>query len=378
MSFGHALYYPYINLTNKNWVKHALLFWDNISRIVPQSVEPMDSEDIIKIKEESGFINDYYPERWDISHTFYDFSRELKPIFESDRFFRDRYSEQEYHHRQYRRDFQNRRRFFSELVQANGSYIHFEKMDTRLKEYLFDIGLAIPGRNEWEDWIKIDNEIGLLYMTYFAKSISKNNSLPIVTDIELSFSASIYFESPINSDYNNQFEYKLGNLLIKTIVPKNINNVSIDKILEIRRKYDGERTAFFNEISNLSNTIIGLDNANSLNDALHHHSKLILNETKNLEKLYNAHKIETINKFLTISLPTAVASFSDYIPDNGKPFVAAGGILFGLLSAANSVRKEKLELKNNPKSYLLNLKSELSGGDIFDKINDTVRGIRKW
>ena len=77
-------------------------------------------------------------------------------------------------------------------------------------------------------------------------------------------------------------------------------------------------------------------------------------------------------------MPTAVASFSDYIPDNGKPFVAAGGILFGLLSAANSVRKEKLELKNNPKSYLLNLKSELSGGDIFDKINDMVRGIRKW
>ena len=86
MSFGHALYYPYINLTNKNWVKHALLFWDNISRIVPQSIEPMDSEDIIKIKEESGFINDYYPERWDISHTFHDFSRELKPILESNRF----------------------------------------------------------------------------------------------------------------------------------------------------------------------------------------------------------------------------------------------------------------------------------------------------
>lgn len=242
------------------------------------------------------------------------------------------------------------------MVQTNGSYIHVEKMDTRLKEYLFDIGLAIPGRNEWEDWIKIDNEIGLLYMTYFAKSISKNNSLPIVTDIDLSFSASICFESSINSDYNNQFEYKLGNLLIETIVPKNINNVSLDKILEIRRKYDGERTAFFNEISTLSGTVIGIDNANSLNDALHHHSKLILNETRNLEKLYNAHKIETINKFLTISLPTTISSFSDYIPDNGKPFVVAGGIIFGLLSAANSVRKEKLELKNNPKSYLLQFK----------------------
>ena len=56
MSFGHALYYPHINLTNKNWVKHALLFWDKISRIVPYSVETEDSEDIIRIKDETDFI----------------------------------------------------------------------------------------------------------------------------------------------------------------------------------------------------------------------------------------------------------------------------------------------------------------------------------
>ena len=58
-------------------------------------------------------------------------------------------------------------------------------MDPRMKEFLFQIGVAIPGQNEWEDWIKVDNEIGLLYMTYFAKSISKNQSLPIVTDVEI-------------------------------------------------------------------------------------------------------------------------------------------------------------------------------------------------
>ncbi len=69
---------------------------------------------------------------------------------------------------------------------------------------------------------------------------------------------------------------------------------------------------------------------------------------------------------------------TEYVSDEAKPFVTAGGIIFGMVSAANSVKKDKLELKQNPKSYLLNLKSELSGGDIFNRVNDTVKGIRKW
>lgn len=378
MSFGHALYYPHINLTNKNWVKHALLFWDKISRIVPSSVEPSDNEDITRIKYETGFIEDYHPESYDTSNTFNDFSEELRRIIESDHFFHDRYFDRERHGRHYMRDFQDRRNFYSEMVKSTGTYIHVMKLDQRFKEFLFDIGIAIPGENQWENWIKIDNEIGLLYMTYLAKTISKKKTLPIVTDVEQSFSATIQFESKINSDYKSQFEYRLGNLLIETVVPKKINDVPLDKLIDIRENYKDERTAFFNEVSNLTNSLPEIDNASALNDALNQHSKLILKETKHLEQLYNTHKIETVNKFLSISIPTTVASLSDYVPDIAKPLVAAGGIFFGLVSSANAVKKEKLELKANPKSYLLNLKSELSGGDIFSKINDNIKGIRKW
>ena len=59
------------------------------------------------------------------------------------------------------------------MVRSTGTYIHVTKIDQRFKELLFDIGIAIPGENEWENWVKIDNEIGLLYMTYLAKTISK-------------------------------------------------------------------------------------------------------------------------------------------------------------------------------------------------------------
>lgn len=358
MSFGHALYYPYINLTNKNWIKHALLFYDKISRIVPYSVEPADSEAVIEIQYDTDFIHDYHPDRFDTSNAFNEFAKIIAhPNF------RERF------HRQFEVD---------PISSSRGTYLHIEKLDYRLKEVLIREGYARPGTYGFEDWLIVNNDVGMLYMTFFAKSISKRTLMPVVTDVELSYLAAIQFELKINSDYNNQFEYRLGNLLIETMVPKKINAVPLDKIIEIREKYSDERTAFFNEVSNLANSIPEIDNASALNDAVNQHSKLILNETKKLEKLYETHKIETMNKFLSISIPTTVASLSDYVPDIAKPFLAASGVIFGLVSSANAVKKEKLELQSNPKSYLLNLKSELSGGGMFSKINDSLKGIRKW
>lgn len=378
MSFGHALYYPHINLNNKNWIKHALLFWDKISRIVPRSVEPDDSEDIIRIKNESDFIEDYHPDKWDTSNVFNNYCYLIRDYIESNSFHNHRFFERERRFRDMHPESLERRKFLSGLVRSNGTYIHIEKTDPLIRDYLFSLGLAIPGENEYSDWIKIDNEIGLLYMTYFAKTISNKNSLPIVTDIEQSFCASIQYEPKIFSDYNVEFEYRLGNLMIETVVPKNINNVSIEKILNIRNKYDLERTAYFVEISNLAKSISTIDNDGALKDALNQKSRLIKRNVDNLRQLYDRNGIETINKFLSISVPSVLISTSQYISETLKPILIAGGVLFGIISAANEVKKSKHELQENPLSYLLNLKSELSGSDLLTRINDTVKGIRKW
>lgn len=36
-AFLNALYYPSIDITNINWLKTAVLFWDSVSIIVPES-----------------------------------------------------------------------------------------------------------------------------------------------------------------------------------------------------------------------------------------------------------------------------------------------------------------------------------------------------
>ncbi len=385
MSFGHALYYPHINLTNKNWLKHAFLFWDKISRIVPSSVRPSDSEDVIRIRYETGFIDDYSPESWVVSNTFHSFSEFLENFIHSDRFYRHfrrhRFYdwEREYRHRRrFQDDLDFRRNYLQAVMRSQGTYLHIQKLDRRLKEQLFNIGLAIPGENEWEDWVRIDNEIGFIYMSYLAKVISNEKSLPIVTDIEQFFSISSSFEPKVFRDYNAEFEYKLGNLLIASFLPKDINTVPFDKLIDLREKYSAERNSYFNTISELCQNIPKIDNETALKDALNHYSTSLIDQTKQLKSVFEANKIETLTKFISISVPSALVSMTSYVPVEYKSLGIGAGLLFGLASSINSVKKERSQLRQKPLSYLLSINSELSGGGLFRRINDGIRGVRKW
>ena len=386
MSFGHALYYPYIHLLNKNWLKYAFLFWDKISRIVPSSVSPSDSEDIIKLRYETNFIDDYSPDQWVVSDTFNYFSDLLNDFIESSRFYmhfrKNRHLDdwkKEYH---YRRKFNDdpdfRRGYLQAVTQSQGTYLHVQKLDSRLKEKFFDIGLAIPGENEWEDWIKIDNEIGFMYMTCLARVISKEKTLPIVTDVDHYYSAASFLKWNMYQNYNAEFEYKLGHLLIASFLPKDINTVPFDKLIEIREKYSTERIAFFNTIANLCQNIPSIKNKSALKDALHHYGDSLIDQTVQLKSAFEANKIETVTKFMSISVPSALVSLSSFIPIDYKPLGIGAGLLFGLASSINSTKKEINKLRRQPLSYLLSIKSELSGDHLLRRIIDGAKGIRRW
>lgn len=377
MSFGHALYYPHIELTNKNWLKHAFLFWDKISRIVPMSVTPSDSEDVIKIRYETDFIEDYSPDNWVVSDAFRSFSEFLEHFIHSGRYYRHFMWHPEFDDLRRRRD-PHRKDFFRSMIRTKGTYLHIQKLDHRLKELLFEYGLAVPGENEWEDWVRIDNEIGFIYMTYLAKVISKEKSLPVVTDMEQFFSASTSFESKVFRDYNAEFEYKLGNLLVASFIPKDINRVPFEKLIEIREKYSAERIAFFNIIAEVCKKIPSIDNEAALKDALNHYKSSLMEQTKQLKKAFEANKIETTAKFLSISVPSTIVSLTSYIPVEYKPLGIGAGILFGLATSANAAIKERNQLREKPLSYLLSINSELSGEGLLQKINDGIMGIRHW
>ena len=48
------LYYPYINIKNEQWIRNALLYWDNISSIVPYTHYDELSPELLYLKEIFG------------------------------------------------------------------------------------------------------------------------------------------------------------------------------------------------------------------------------------------------------------------------------------------------------------------------------------
>ena len=46
MNTGVALYYPYIHILNRGWLKQALLYWDYVRRIVPDGFPTHDDSEI--------------------------------------------------------------------------------------------------------------------------------------------------------------------------------------------------------------------------------------------------------------------------------------------------------------------------------------------
>src|SRR5437763_2190619 len=56
-----GLYYPFIQFRNDSWLKLAALYWDRIGRIVPPGYRLQDSETVLQLQGELGFVTNLVP-----------------------------------------------------------------------------------------------------------------------------------------------------------------------------------------------------------------------------------------------------------------------------------------------------------------------------
>ena len=54
--YSNALYYPTIDISNTEWLKTTVLFWDSISTIVPESLDNPYQENDTRFLSENGFL----------------------------------------------------------------------------------------------------------------------------------------------------------------------------------------------------------------------------------------------------------------------------------------------------------------------------------
>lgn len=215
LGFGHALYYPYIHLQDDKWVKTAALYYESLSRIVPEHFVTHDSDTVKRLNDsdEKKFIINVSPgyEAEDIAENFIKFARsELsskkhrKPILD---------------------------RIANKIPSKSGFRIHMEKMGTLLEQELPKLGLAkrLSLKQEKDgEWYDFEPLTGALYMTHLANRMAEIRGLPIVTDDSTyqPLIRGIQFDHYSDSSDRG---HALASLVIETSVPEKIENIPVKK-----------------------------------------------------------------------------------------------------------------------------------------------------
>lgn len=352
-AFSNALYYPSIDIRNSDWLKTALLFWDSISTIVPESYSQPYRQHDTQFLADIGYlrpliINSHNRSVVKIEDEIIDLM--LSPEF---------------------------KKMLCSPRREQSSYIYRGKMSYRLldsllectnkeycsKEIAKDIELMNNSLNNMDAYY-LPNEFVYTYMMVLANNLCEEYSLGLVTDDVPSFNFcdTIRFDNKTTSSYNRYLDQ---GLLINYI----INGISIspdtnfEDIVLFKKHHQDELGRFRTQLSKF---IQGCKTKNSFNAIQQEISDLYVNEFMpafdDLKKALTSSRIKWFTEtFLKVST-LSVSSTSVPTALLGLPVEQAilAGVGVSVIASTISYSAHKKEcLRKNPYSYLLSIKKEL-------------------
>ncbi|MCM3667332.1 hypothetical protein M3204_23440 [Mesobacillus subterraneus] len=233
------IYYPYIDITNEEWVKFALLYLDEIIPIHPAQLYDFESgyelsDTFKKITQETDLIRRHYISENDhivkdkTSNTVVETlesiianPKEYKDIFHSDNFIERWQNER----------FQNFNLYRDKYTEDFLSFCENNKLCRYGEE-----GTFVP------------NEVGVLYMSVLAHDLGEQNDVSAITDNNLIDTMSMKLRATFPStDRETASEppknstLTVAKKIINIKLPNNLHSISIDKIIQFREKTNFKR-----------------------------------------------------------------------------------------------------------------------------------------
>lgn len=344
--FGRALYYPYINFHDHNWLKFAALYYDGIDRIVPND-DLLEEVDLIERINDSATSVETL------------FVRNIRPTKYVDLIAKEfiEYAKEELSDENKRSEIFQR---VSRFVKPTDTYtIHIDKMGRELLEELPRLNLPVRKLSfEFEDWLEFDSVTGALYMSRLANCIATQKSLPIVCD-DPNFQ-SIVREAQ-KEKITTDLSETLASMVIQSVIPKNIEAITAKQIITFRNDFKDERQQFFLNINALVKDLYQIQDEQSLRDALHFQKDTIERATKDIEGIYKSLKIDTRLTLMAISIPSFASELGWVVASAGVVAVAAGKL------ALKGIEYKKTK-RNSPYSYILTLKNHLDKEDFAESL----------
>lgn len=365
-----ALYYPFIHFQDDAWIKEAALYWDKVSRIVPEGYKDrLHDSDVVKApKADGNVIVDRSP-KYD---TVQAVSQELLHVIN--------------HHA----DALQAYLLPDSLLAGNTdslAYIYHSKMDWELVEVLQQSGLGTFRSKDGDadgEWLGVHPKIGQAYMTALASSMGKRGGLSVVSDSPhfaiagCGFPVRQLFVNLIDADdarlgvaYGEQATSMLGIAAIEKVLPADIASISAKQIIEFRNASIEERERYRDAVALATDHLASVEDVDALRDHLEISEQRIHASVEKLQTRMNTLLGDTVTGLVGVSkdLPSlagvGVAALGISLTN---PLVVGAGLAFNAFQAIRDKRRENDALLEQPYSYLLSIKEQLGQEKFLDRL----------
>jgi hypothetical protein len=343
----YALYYPTIEFQDFSWLWAASLIWDRIYKIVPDSYEP-DDVDNVKALQEGGeigmpirpgsyareiaddFIKGLHSGKWQAAALEFDVPADF-PAY---------------------------------------ARLHHDKVDVALREMIVAKGKGASHG----DWLYVPTNFEALYMTYLANAIADKNNLQLVSDSAAAWTGSTFFQyDGALEDYpQDSCQGALAALIIRDFIPRNLTDLTPKQILAFRETHRDERRRFLKSIKDAARGISACEDPQVVNDLIEDLKKDITSSIQEYKKSTGMLKVVGWTGMKSVTFPVltrVIGSFMSIDPSILN-VLSDVGIGLGLVSGISDLKqKQRKLLRECDYSYLVHLRREWKncyGGDDYN------------
>jgi hypothetical protein len=308
MSWDNILYYPSINLPQTPWVTQSILYWDQVSTIVPyeyfEKPELLEKEMhelvIAGAVIQEPTIN-YGPQEYEASRGIF------KTLLQN-----------QYNFHELRRSFQA----------GNRWKIHKEKFSDELFDHLVAWGLAIRQNNEY--WYWVEESVAASMMTVLATLIGEQTkAIPSTDDMKFLPEGGLYM--PVQSEK----EYFRSRILDEVLpYPENF---TVSDLVNFKEKYFSELKDFRRLIERRVLLIQSLGKKEIQEEALQLDIDEIMDRREELEERLKENKFSKIgmSTIKTAVVETAIS-------------LIAGDIVTPTATILNGINETRKQYMENP------------------------------
>ena len=210
------IYYPTFEPPSEIWLKFSILYFENFKPIVPHERQNLLSDNFKRIQSETDLISLYSPQYEDGVNASLKAIEEIESILSFPQ----------------KGNMLFRQANLLEKWQNSNTWdfeIYREKFSYDWVKFCLEKNLGKESKNG----ILLSEELAFLFMTYLASEIAYKESAAIITDNNKFDSFTNYERFTTNKlDKRTKFAKSICSLL----VPQNLNDIPIKKLIKFRRK----------------------------------------------------------------------------------------------------------------------------------------------